>query len=226
MIFKEFILSNDQTFIIFDVSMSMCILDFQKKRVTDLKSNRRLIIPEPSENIVNNTPIEVGFANIKTRVDNFVTVNMETKCDQKGYPRKSNLSANEMEGLKSLKHREDVFVTTSDKTKKLCVNTKENYVSRMRTHLVGNEEMNWEEKQGIEKILNAHAIQMVRMFKVSANYQYPGRVKTAMHNKFGHVPVLRGSDKDHKEGFDPGSARLSAPSWPLMRHRMVRSQSS
>ena len=43
------------------------ILDFQKKRVTDLKSNRRLIIPEPSENIVNNTPIEVGFANIKTR---------------------------------------------------------------------------------------------------------------------------------------------------------------
>ena len=45
---------------------------------------------------------------------------------------------------------------------------------------------------------------MVRMLKVSENYRYPGRVKMAMHNKFGHVPVLRGSDKDHKDGFDPG----------------------
>ena len=42
------------------------------------------------------------------------------------------------------------------------------------------------------------------MFRIGENHQYPGRVKMAMHNKFGHVPVLRGTDKDHKDGFDPG----------------------
>ena len=74
-------------------------------------------------------------------MDHFVKVNMENKCDQKGFPRKSNLSANEMEGLKILKSREDIFVTTSDKTKKLVINTKDNYVNRMGAHLVGNEEI-------------------------------------------------------------------------------------
>ena len=136
------------------------VLDFRKKRVTDLKTNRRIIIPDPSENIVNNTPIEVGFANIKTRIDNFVKVNMKTKFDQRGFPRKTNLNADEMKGLKSLQRREDVFVTASDKTKKLCINTKENYVTRMGTHLAGNEEIDWGEKQVIEKNINAHAVQI------------------------------------------------------------------
>ena len=73
----------------------------------------------------------------------------------------------------------------------------------MDSHLVGNEEIGWDEKQGIEKNLNAHAVQMVRMFRIVENHQYPGRIKMAMHNKIGHIPVLRGSDKDHKDGFDP-----------------------
>ena len=47
-------------------------------------------------------------------------------------------------------------------------------------------------------------MQMVRMFMIGKNHQYPGRVKLAMHNKFGHIPLLRGSDKDHKDGFAPG----------------------
>ena len=142
------------------------VLDFRKKRVTDLKTNRRIIIPEPSENIINNTPIEVGMANMKTRIDNFVQTNMKQKCDPRGYPRTSNLSSTEAEGLKSLRDRDDVFVTATDKTKKLCINTRENYTNRMGVHLTGNQEINWAAKQDNERVLNAHAIQMIRMFKI------------------------------------------------------------
>ena len=44
---------------------------------------------------------------------------------------------------------------------------------------------------------------MIRAFKIGDNHRYRGRVKMAMHNKFGHIPVLRGADKNHKDGFDP-----------------------
>ena len=105
--------------------------------------------------------------------------------------------------MKSLRERDDIFMTATDKTKKLCINTKENYTNRMGVHLTGNEEINWAAKQDNERVLNAHAIQMIRMFKIGDNHQYRGRIKMAFHNKFGHIPVLRGVDKDHKDGFDP-----------------------
>ncbi len=155
------------------------VLDFRKKRVTDLETNRRIIIPEPSENIVNNTPIEVGMANMKTRIDNFVQTTIKQKCNPKGYPRKSNLSSTEAEGLKSLRERDDIFMTMTDKTKKLCINTKENYINRMGTHLTGNEEIDWARKQGDERIINAHAAQMIRAFRIGENHRYRGRVKMA-----------------------------------------------
>ena len=39
----------------------------------------------------------------------------------------------------------------------------------------------------------------VRMCEISKD---PDRVKKAMHNNVGNVPVARGVDKTHKDGFD------------------------
>ena len=52
----------------------------------------------------------------------------------------------------------------------------------------------WEKKQEIEK--------MMRIFRMCEASNDPDRVKQAMKNNMGHVPVARGVDKTHKDGFD------------------------
>ena len=46
-------------------------LSFNKKRVTDMKTCRRIHIPEPREESINGTPVEVALANINSRGENF-----------------------------------------------------------------------------------------------------------------------------------------------------------
>ena len=93
-------------------------------------------------------------------------------------------------------------MTKSDKTGTFAANTKNNYVKRMEDHLENCVEIDWKKKQEKEKILNGHSLSMMRIFRMCENSKDPERVKMAMHNNVGHVPVARGVDKTHKEGFD------------------------
>ena len=43
---------------------------------------------------------------------------------------------------------------------------------------------------------------MGRWLQIGMNYNYPDRVKKALRNNNAHIPVMRGADKTHKEGFD------------------------
>ena len=43
---------------------------------------------------------------------------------------------------------------------------------------------------------------MMRMFRMCEISNDPDRVKQAMHNNTGHVPVARGVDKTHKDGIN------------------------
>ena len=43
---------------------------------------------------------------------------------------------------------------------------------------------------------------MMRIFRLCEVSNDPDRVKKAMKNNMGHVPVARGVDKTHKYGFD------------------------
>ena len=45
------------------------LIDLRKKRVTDLKSNRRTIIPDPREETINNISVEVALSNIKSKIE-------------------------------------------------------------------------------------------------------------------------------------------------------------
>ena len=110
-----------------------------------------------------------------------------------------------MEGLKQLRKRvenNDLYITRSDKTGTFVANQKTNYVERMNPHLENCEEITWEQKQERERFLNGHSLSMMRVFKMCEISRDPDRVKQAMHNNMGHVPVARGVDKTHKDGID------------------------
>ena len=181
------------------------LIDLSVKRVTDLKSNRRTIIPEPREESINNIPVEVALANMKTKIETFAHEGMKKNCDKNGFPIKTNLSSIETEGLKQLRKRvevNDIYITKSDKTGTFVANNRENYVERMNPHLENCTEITWEQKQEKERVLNGHSLSMMRMFKMCEISNDSDRVKQAMHNKLGQVPVARGVDKTHKDGID------------------------
>ena len=113
-------------------------LSFGRKRVTDMKTCRRVVIPEPREESINGTPVEVALANINSRGENFARQYIKKNCDKNGFHRNQNLSQEEADGIKSLKQKlkdNQIYITNSDKTGQLVVNTKENYVDRMQEHI-------------------------------------------------------------------------------------------
>ena len=128
-------------------------------------------------------------------------------CNKNGFPKKSNLSPLETDGLNQLKKRianenDDIYLTKSDKTGTFAVNTKQNYVDRITPHLENCVEIDWDKKQEMEQTLNGHSLSMMRVFRMCEISNDPDRVKQAMHNNTGHVPVARGADKTHKNDFD------------------------
>ena len=148
---------------------------WNNKRVTDLKTCRRIEIPEPREESINGTPVEVVLANINSRAENFTKQYISKNCDKNGYPnaQKSAEQASIVKGIKSIQKKvknNQLFLTTSDKTGKMVANTRENYIDRMETHVSNDRVINWEEKESIEKTLNGHSIQMGRLLKIGEKH--------------------------------------------------------
>ena len=131
-------------------------LSFARKRVTDMKTCRRVHIPEPREEAINGTPVEVALANINSRGENFARQYIKKNCDKWGNHRNQNLSEEQAEGIKSLKEKvkhKEIYITASDKTGQLVANTMENYVDRMQEHVTNDRVLEWKEKEDKEKHL-------------------------------------------------------------------------
>jgi len=107
-------------------------LSFDKRRHSDLKTVRRVDVPEPREETINGHPVEVIFANINTRITNAFNAYVKENCDKNGYLKKKNLNEQQADGLKTLKEKvkkNEIYITQSDKTRKLVGNSRENYPS-------------------------------------------------------------------------------------------------
>ena len=182
-------------------------LSFDKRRHSDLKTVRRVDVPEPREETINGHPVEVIFANINTRITNAFNAYVKENCDKNGYLKKKNLNEQQADGLKTLKEKvkkNEIYITQSDKTRKLVGNSRENYEARMNQNIAEDRVITWEEKNTRERMLNGHALQMGRFLMVDqAHPNQKEKVETALRNKECVVPNMRGQDKEHKEGFDP-----------------------
>ena len=90
----------------------------------------------------------------------------------------------------------------TDKSGKMSVNTRENYVESMQKHIQDDPVMSWEEKEKLERNINGHTLQLGRILEVGEKFHHEERVKNALRNKNCHVPGLAGLAKDHKENID------------------------
>ena len=86
----------------------------------------------------------------------------------------------------------------TDKSGKLACESCDQYVASMEPHVANDPVISLEEKNVIENTLNGHSLQLARILKIGQNGNDWNRVKSALNNKFGHVPVLYGLKKDHK----------------------------
>ena len=87
-------------------------MDFSKRRVTDMKTCRSVITPQPGA-----AGEEMIMANLVARGLACVEKYIKEKCDKKGYPRKQNLSEENAQGMKTLLGRvksKEIVLTTSD----------------------------------------------------------------------------------------------------------------
>ena len=86
----------------------------------------------------------------------------------------------------------------TDKSGKLACESRDHYVASMEPHVANDPVITLEERKDLENRLNGHSLQFGRMLKIGENHGHWDRIKSALVNKFGHIPVLYGLKKDHK----------------------------
>ena len=174
---------------------------FSNRRVTDMKTNRRITIPDTMDE-----NMEIVLANMKSRVVAVGKDYIRKNCDSKGHIKATNLKPEEEVGIKKLLKRiddEEILVQATDKSGQLAVITPESYISSMQPHIEGNPEISWEDKMSLERELNGHSLQLGCSLKIGDKWNHWPRVKRALRNKFCHIPVLSGANKTHKP-WQPG----------------------
>ena len=181
---------------------------FSKARVTDFPSCRRITVPEPEDE-----DSEVVFAAMKEEIVGVTKSVMAEICDEKGNILKQNISKVEMKALRNLKKRVnegEILIVPTDKSGRLSVTTKESYVQAMQPHVTNDIVIDLEERADIERKLNGHTLQLARILMLGEDHNHWDRFRSALTNKYGHIPTLSGFLKDHKP-FTPGQPRKMRP---------------
>ena len=165
-------------------------MEFSRRRVTDMPTNRFVHIPNPT-----GPEVETVLDNISSRVNSVVKAFIREKCDQKGNIHEKNLSQQQQRGLKSLAKRvklKELVVQKTDKGGDLAINTPENYIETMRPHFESDPDLTWENHEKLEAELNACTIQFARVLRVGAKWGHWPRVKSAVTSHLGPIPLLSG----------------------------------
>ena len=119
-------------------------------------------------------------------------------CDSKGRQNYQSIDKETRDGIVSLERRITSGELVSDKSRQLCVDTKENYIQSMQQHIVNDPIISMEVRDETERVLNAHAIQATRILRTGENHGHESRVRQAVTNMSYHVHVLSGIKKTHK----------------------------
>ena len=191
-------------------------MDFANRRVTDIPSCRRTIPPQPLP------PRETTIlTNLKSKLGEVTKAYITSRCDSKGNIKDGNVTKDEAEGIRSIKKRvkeEEIVCMQTDKSKRLAVNTKQNYLERLYAHAEGDKAINSEDKNRIEREMNATTLQLARMLNLGEKWNASGRhwprIKNAIRTKNCIVPPLYGLPKDHK-AVPPDEVHLGPPLRPV-----------
>ena len=167
-------------------------------RVTNLKGNRRYIIPGP----VKNGSFEFEWRCVE--VDCIKAAQkVKTSLDREFHGRKFfNISRDEEKGLQQLIDRrsdENLVFFQTDKSGRMTVDNVDNFSSKMETHLKCGKEVSMEIVENIEKEMNSRSKTWARILEMGSAWGHGDRVKEAVCSASGQPPPIYGLPKDHKK---------------------------
>ena len=178
------------------------VYDERKQRVTDLKECSRVFLPRPLE--------VQREAQLEMRREVHEKISKEfrkEKCDEKGR-QENNLTREETRGLRKLEKRKnegEIVIIQTDKSSKLCIMRREDYLKLGEDHVGKDEEIGRKEVVEIEKLLNQHAMSWVKMWKTGQDHDHEDRIRQSKVSRSENRADLYLSYKDHKKV--PGKTR-------------------
>ena len=176
--------------------------DERKMRVTDMEECTRIHLPKPL-GIKREAEIELRREAHKKVSEGY----RKEKCDERDN-QEDNLTKQERRGLKSLEKRKkdgEIIITMTDKSSKLCIMKREDYLRLGEDHVSKDLEVDRREVQRREKLLNQHSISWCKIWRTGEGHDHTDRVRAAKITRSENRADLYLSYKDHKSM--PGKTR-------------------
>ena len=117
------------------------------------------------------------------------------------------MSKSEVRGLKSLKNRiakGQLVIADSDKSKRFCVLSQEQYIESGNVHTSKDIEIQPHQIKKIQKSVNDHVFWANRIFQCGSNWNHTDRMATNLVDNGEQVCKMTLLIKDHKK-WSPGS---------------------
>ena len=184
-------------------------LDFSNRRVTDMKTCRRVYVPGPMNKHENKLQLLVG------QLENAV----DLECERmNSFPRdgesKSVYSVQQQAGRKSLLGRQnegELVLLESDKSGNVVAVSTELFMKKMEPHIKDDEVVEMKEVREKESLMNATALQFSRVLNMGVGLDQEDRVKEAVTSANAKIPVLKQMIKVHKSEVAPGEGGPTRP---------------
>ena len=176
-------------------------VDFRDLKATDLKNNKRVIVPDLDDDDED----EIKRNSVKKELKEVFVKYMDKHCDKHGNVLENNLSTKQTKSIKSINDKmkkENLVCFETDKTGNLRLDTLANFENKMKKHIENDEVIPTKKVTSIENKLNEHSEYAVRITKAGENSKQTRRIKGNMKTKDNQLPILSGTYKDHKKVED------------------------
>ena len=172
-------------------------LDLRNLKATDLKNNKRVILPinEDDEKEIKRNNV---MGELKRVFKNFTSKH----CDRFDNLKENNLNEEKRDTIKGLKKKikeEELVCFKTDKTGYLALDTQDNFAAKMEKHIEKDIIISEKKVKTIENKLNKHTEHFLNITKAGENTNQIKRIKGNLKTVDNQIPVLSGSSKDHKE---------------------------
>ena len=181
------------------------VYDERRQRITDLKECSRIFLPKPLE-VTKEAQLEMRREVHKRLSEEY----RRDKRDERGRQER-NLTIEEQRGLKKLEKRKndgEIVITMTDKSSKMCVMKREEYLRLGEVHVGGDKEIDRPEIQRRERTLNQHTISLLKMWRTGQDHGHKDRIRQSKFTNSENRAELYLSYKDHKKV--PGKTRAIA----------------
>ena len=174
------------------------VVDFRKKRVTEMAGCKRIKVPDAAE-----TSKEAKLQVLINNLEDIVTKNgrKEEECLRAGKPQVLTLSEKARMGRASLRRREaagELVFLGSDKCGRNAVMAKALYKECMEPHIAGDPIHTREDARQMENYFNGAATQILRSFKFGEDWSQEDRFKSACWVANNEIPSVNQVVKTHK----------------------------